>query len=381
MKFKSNLVTLLAILSLILTYAPAHASTNQALTGQLIGLANDIKEFLDGDRLLKGRKIRFDKVSSSGMPDTNFDQSIELKLNELLQDRIDPQEKRLILKVELSYLVSETATNLDNRVIQVTAKMLDSGRTVKSFLREVNNTSDINRILSNTVTLPDTKDYKLRLASVESTFEKPSFNLIQNSQIAAPGQESYRVEIRKRSGGQGTLSPVEPFDQQGHAFAPLEVSDTYEIVLYNYDMASDAVARVDIDGLDAITTFCADVDADGKQVVFEGYYIPRATSSGPGVHIVPGWFHTLKPGNDNVFEFVVNELGKGAATALKARGKTGVITVRFFDAYQPNEKPRSRNFGETGKGRPRKQDYDLKNVIIGTEPISQVSVRYSRKPD
>ena len=381
MKSKSNFVTFLSILLLILTYTRANASVNQALTGQLIGLVNDVREFLDGDRLLKGKKIRLDRVSSSGMPDTNFDQSIELKLSELLQDRIDTKEKRLILKVELSYLVSETATNLDNRVIQVTAKILEGGRTVKSFLREVNNTSDINRILSNTVTPPDTNDYKLRLASVESTFEHPSFKVMESFQIAAPGEENYRVEIRKTSGGQGAIIPLEPLDQNGQAFTPLEISDSYEIVLYNYDMASDAVAKVDIDGLDAITTFCADVDAEGKQIVFEGYYIPRATSKGPGVHIVPGWFHTLKSGDENVFEFVVNELGKGAATALKTRGKTGVITVRFFDAYKPDEQPRSRNFGETGKGRPRKQDYKLESVTIGSEPISQVSVRYSRKPD
>ena len=42
---------------------------------------------------------------------------------------------------------------------------------------------------------------------------------------------------------------------------------------------------------------------------------------------VPGWLHTLKPGNENVFDFVVNELGKGAATQLKVRGSTGIERI------------------------------------------------------
>ena len=82
-----------------------------------------------------------------------------------------------------------------------------------------------------------------------------------------------------------------------------------------------------------------------------------------------------------MFEFVVNELGKGAASALKVRGKTGVITVRFLDAYAPSEKPRARSFGETGKGRPRKQDYVLVETVVGSEPLSQVTIRYSRSPE
>jgi hypothetical protein len=97
--------------------------------------------------------------------------------------------------------------------------------------------------------------------------------------------------------------------------------------------------------------------------------------------VIPGWLHTVKPANDNVFEFVVNRLGQGAASELNVRGKTGVITVRFFDSYRPDEKPRGRNFGETGKGQPRKQDYQLVESVIGTEPLSIVTVRYSRTPE
>jgi hypothetical protein len=196
----------------------------------------------------------------------------------------------------------------------------------------------------------------------------------------ASGNANYSVEVRRRVGGKGAANPVVPVDQNGKAFASIDISDTYEIALFNYDTQADAVAKVDIDGLDALSTFCSDLDDKGNKLVPSGYFIPRATSAGPGVHVVPGWFHTIKTGNDNVFEFVVNALGQGAASALKVRGKTGIITVRFFDAYKPGEKPRERNFGETGKGQPRKQDYVLVESVIGSEPLSIVSVRYSRSP-
>lgn len=356
------------------------AAVNQSLEGQLVGLAADVKDFLDQDRLLKGKKLRLEEVSSKAMPDANCEPFIEEKLSALLEGTIG-QSTNLSLSVEISYLVSQTKTNKNNRVIQITATLIDKGIPRKSFLREVNNTSDIGRVLGSTLAPPDTQDYQERLASVTKAFEEPSFKLRNQSQIQAIGNTNYSIEIRKRIGGKGNADPVVPVDENGLAFAPIEVEDTYEIVLFNYDVNADAVAKVDIDGLDAINTFNSDVDADGNKVVYPGYFVPRATASGPGRHVIPGWLHTVKPGADNVFEFVVNKLGQGAASEKEVRGKTGVITVRFFDAYDPNERPRGRNFGETGKGQPRKQDYRLVEAVIGTEPLSIVSVRYSQSPE
>ncbi len=162
---------------------PATAATNQSLEGQLAGLANDVTEFLAGDRLLQGRKLRLDRVSSTGMPDANYDQHIELVLGKFLNAILD-DGATLLLKVEYSYLVSETATNRDNRVIQITAKLMERGRTAKTFLREVNNTSDISRVLGNTLTPPDSADYKTRLTATEKAFEEPNFKLIGKTQVA-----------------------------------------------------------------------------------------------------------------------------------------------------------------------------------------------------
>jgi hypothetical protein len=353
---------------------------NQALEGAVFGLAQDIKDFLEADRLLQGQKLRLDRVSSDGLPDSNYDQFFEQALSKYLETVL-ADRAALLLKVEYSYIVSDTEANRGNRILQIHAKISERGMTKKTFLREVNNTSDISRVLGNTQQPLDSKVFPERLKAVEASFEAPSFQLVEGTQIAAPANAKYTIELRRRIGGRGEALPVKPQDEFGLAFAPLDISDTYEIVLSNYDTEADAVAKIDIDGLDAIRTFCVDRDSTGEPIQYPGYFIPRGTTSGPGRHIVPGWLHTVERGEKNVFEFVVNELGKGAASARKVRGKTGVITVRFFDSYRAGEQPRGRSFGETGQGQPRKQDYDLIEVNMGSEPVSQVTVRYSRNPE
>jgi hypothetical protein len=353
---------------------------NQALEGAVFGLAQDIKDFLEADRLLRGQKIRLDRVSSDGLPDSNYDQFFEQALSKHLETVL-ADRAALLLKVEYSYVVSDTEANRGNRILQIHAKLSERGMTKKTFLREVNNTSDISRVLGNTQQPLDSKVFPERLKAVEASFEAPSFQIVESTQVAAPANAKYTVELRRRVGGRGEALPVKTQDEFGLAFAPLDISDTYEIVLSNYDTAADAVAKIDIDGLDAISTFCIDRDSQGELIQYPGYFIPRATNAGPGRHVVSGWLHTVERGDKNVFEFVVNELGKGAASARQVRGKTGVITVRFFDSYRAGEQPRGRNFGETGQGQPRKQDYDLIEVNLGSEPVSQVTVRYSRNPE
>ena len=61
---------------------------------------------------------------------------------------------------------------------------------------------------------------------------------------------------------------------------------------------------------------------------------------------VRGWLNTIDQSvKDNVYSFRVVELGQGAASALKARGGVGVITVQFREACAPDAKLSGRSVG------------------------------------
>ncbi len=102
----STQCTSFSLLLFVSFLAPLVASTNQSLEGQLAGLAADVQNILKTDRVLRGQKVRLDKVSSSGIPDSNYDQFIEQSLQKQLADVFDKSAK-LILKVEYSYLESD----------------------------------------------------------------------------------------------------------------------------------------------------------------------------------------------------------------------------------------------------------------------------------
>ena len=224
---------------------------------------------------------------------------------------------------------------------------------------------------------PDTTDHKVRLDAAQNAFNHPACKLLDRTRVTVPNNPLYAVEIQRRSSGQQYFSPVPIDDQQGWAFAPIHVGDIYKVALYNYSTQTDVVAKIEIDGLDVATTFSVDRDADGKSLV-NGYVVPRSMNGALGNHIVPGWLHTTTKGNNNVYEFVVNELGKGAASALKTKGEIGVITVRFFEACRPDETLAARSFGETGVGQARRFDYHKVDLQYRSQPDAIVSVRYNR---
>lgn len=358
---------------------------NQAFEGQLKALSQKILDFHETDRLYKDQKMRLVKVEAKDIPDAGDDQRIREGLTKHLNDILDDNAK-LQLKIDWSYKQSATKTNAGKKVIEIQATiLLADGRPIPlnaktaevvSFVREVNNSTDIARLIGATLAPPDTPDHATRLKAISSAFEKPSFSTFEKTRIAAVDQPRYAVELVQRVGNQGSPIPITPQDLNGMAFAPIAIGDTYEIVLYNYDEQADAVAKVEIDGLDVANAFNSDIDASENMV--PGYFIPRAKNGTPGTHTIKGWLHTIKQGEDNIFQFVVDELGKGAASSKKVEGKIGLITTQFFDAYAPNEKPRARNFGATAVGEPMKIQYETKECVIGDQAVSVVTVRYSR---
>ena len=385
----------LSVAFMFLISLPTFASSNGSLEGQLEGLSIDIRELLKNDQVLgTNRKLKLDTPSAEGMDDhltPFFEKALKTRLNDILDET-----SSLRLKITYSYIESDTNENKGKRVIQLTAKIFEKGKPIKLPTREgtipsddlekltsrdINNTAEIGMLLGVTMSPIDSTDHNDRVNATAESFDNPNFKLKGKSEVFDAKSELLTVELRQRVGGAGQAVPVAVKDLGGKAFASVNIGNTYEIALYNYDEKFDVVGKVTIDGLNAISSFSTDMDSQGNKIVYPGYFVPRASGGKPGVHVIPGWMKTVKPGNDNVFEFVVNELGKGAATSLKVKGETGVVTVGFFVSGFPSDLPRGRNFGETGLGKPRKQDYNLVEANIESEPQSIVSIRYSRSPN
>ena len=367
------------------------APPNMTLAGQLAAITDQLKGIMTKDPLLKNQKLKFGKVVNEDLPDSNFELRLEQELRKLLDDQLDDRAE-LTLSASYDYLQVTQGDNKGRKVIQIRLKIKDSNgrelaenvKDINSLVREINNTNDIARILGATLAPPDVQNFEQRNEAVKKAAAKPEFatHPERPTAVIAPGQPHYAVELRKSVGGQGAPRVVPPTDERGRAFASIEVGDTYEVVLLNFDPKYDAVAKLEIDGLDAANTFHIDRDDQGP-VKYPGYFVPRAVGGKPGEHVVPGWLHTVQKRaetKDNVFQFVVNELGKGAASAKQARSLIGMITVQFFDGAANGEKMRGRNFGETGQGKGMQVDYKLKELQVGTEPLSIIAIRYTRKP-
>ncbi len=367
------------------------APPNMTLAAQLAAITDQLKGIMTKDPLLKNQKLKFGKVVNEALPDSNFELRLEQELRKLLDDQLDDRAE-LTLSASYDYLQVTQGDNKGRKVIQIRLKIKDSNgrelaenvKDINSLVREINNTNDIARILGATLAPPDVQNFEQRNEAVKKAAAKPEFatHPERPTAVIAPGQPHYAVELRKSVGGQGAPRVVPPTDERGRAFASIEVGDTYEVVLLNFDPKYDAVAKLEIDGLDTANTFHIDRDDQGP-VKYPGYFVPRAVGGKPGEHVVPGWLHTVQKRaetKDNVFQFVVNELGKGAASAKQARSLIGMITVQFFDGAANGEKMRGRNFGETGQGKGMQVDYKLKELQVGTEPLSIIAIRYTRKP-
>ncbi|MDA8564354.1 hypothetical protein N9L06_07885, partial [Mariniblastus sp.] len=112
---------------------------------------------------------------------------------------------------------------------------------------------------------------------------------------------------------------------------------------------------------------------------YGGYLIPRMKGSKAGQIEIPGWLKTAKTTEKNVFKFVINKLGEGAATEMQSRNNNGVIHVAFFESVPMDEALPTRSAGEAGKGELMDVKYAVKEMQTRQTPISQISVRYRNK--
>ena len=393
MEYFKALTLLFAILQLFyltrlnIAYADtAKPPLSMTFSGQMTALSVDLLDLAKKDPVLQGKKLKFASVVSANLTDSNFNLRVEEELKSKLTSILDAKSE-LLLSGELDYLESTTQDNSGFKVVQITMKVVNAKRVeLAKIFREINDSGDIARIMQMTIAPPDTTDFAKRNEKIAKAEKAPAFALVSDnkSQVTAMNFPRYTMGLRRRVNGQGAAIPVQPTDEKGYAYAPIAIGDTYEVVLYNYDEQSDAIAKIEIDGLDAANTFCTDKTPSGDKQSYPGYFIPRAVNGKPGEHVVSGWLHTVKKSddNDNVFKFIVNKLGQGAASKLNVRSaKTGIVTATFFDACETDGTLRGRNFGETGKGEGMQVNYQVKQVKVAETPISIISIRYSRSPE
>jgi hypothetical protein len=369
-------ISLLAILLVTASFRTAAAAPRRIdmnFNGQLASAVDELRQKMDADSELKGRKLRLGKFSAPLLPDSSFELEFEQRFRTLLKDRLDDASEFFVIG-EYNFLPGVHPNNEGLRVVQFSIRIINrQRRTLHEVVREVNDTADIARITGTTVAPPDTTDFEERNEAAAEAFDEPQFATRSGTQVTAAGDDRYAVEIRRRAGGTGSPVAITPRSVNGMAFVDLDVADTFEIVLYSYETACDASALVTIDGLDVANTFSQD------RVKYDGYLVSRARGSArPGTHTIPGWLGTTRRQQDNVFSFVVNELGKGAATALKSRSSRGVINVQFFEAVPPDQQLPSRSFGEVGKGKPMTVRYDVRPVKRRDVPAANISIRYSQ---
>ncbi len=377
-----NAVATLLFLSVLSSICPAaqqDGPSDMNFPGQMVVAVEQLREQLtkrlDADPETKGRKLRLGKFGGPNLPDSNFELAFESKFESLMKDRLDDSSE-FIVSGEYDFVPGQMPENDGLKVIRIIIKVVDAARNVLiRVVREINNTEDIAEITGATVAPPDTPDVKKRNEAVRKGVNPKtrSFHVRNGTQVTAIANKDYAVEIRKKSGGTGPLVPVVPANSNGFAFVDLKVGDTFEIHLYTYETKCDTSCVVTIDGLDVANTFCT----DGKK--YDGYVIHRAKGSTPGTHRIPGWLETTKRPTKNVYSFVVNELGKGAATAKKVRTRRGVINVKFFEAVPEGQSLPSRRFGEVGKGKPMDVAYKVKRMVKRQTPISNVGIRYSTR--
>lgn len=375
---KSLLATLLTLVFLTTT-APA-AEVRMQLLGQLGALADDVKGALKSDPRLQGQSLSLGTFAAQGkkVKETNYGLRIEREFKALLKAELNDDAK-LALAGSYHFVESESPDNPGADVLVITAQIQnDRGKELVAFMREVNDTDDIRAALGLTGAGSAAKDsFKQRNDRLKQDAAQPQFEIVAGDRIAATGRTQYSVRVLKKSKHDGPTTPVRPQNVKGLAYVPLGIHDYYELELFNDDPNSDAVAVITVDGLDVANTFSTDKRSDGKLIVWPGFFVPRATNGHPGRSPIRGWLNTIdQTRKDNVFTFLITELGQGAASALKKRGSVSVITVQFFEAC-PHDGKLRRSFGETAKGEGLEEKFTTKPVQIGDNAQSTVSIRYN----
>ncbi|MFT5523975.1 MAG: hypothetical protein ACI9HK_001924 [Pirellulaceae bacterium] len=373
MKTISHISLLLLITLLPSTVDAQSRRIDMSFSGQLFSAVEELKEKMKADTEIEGRKLRLGKFSGPNLPDSNFDLEFERTFKTQMKAFL-AEESPLVVNGEYKFLPGELPENKDLGVIQFVITIEFKFRKLQTVTREINRSADIVRIAGATIALPDTPDVEVRNKAAAGALIDPQFGVRDKHFVTVKGSAEHAVAVYKRVGGQGKAVPLTPRNLNGFAFVELDVTDTFAIVLANHDQRCDASADVSIDGLDVANTFSID------DVEYHGFMVPRSNGRKPGEHAIAGWLKTTKTRKENVFEFVVNTLGNGAATEMRSRHNQGIVHVDFYEAVPSGEVLPSRKFGEVGKGRPLDVAYTVQQMTRRDSPIASISIRY-RNPE
>ena len=353
----------------------SRAANDGNLEGQMFSLARQIQDTLDSDPRVMGQSLMMEKFDGEGeAAASNFGLQISKMLRDQLASALTENSK-FILAGSYHYVTSADPATPNAKVLLVTAQIKnDRGKEMKTISVEINNTDNIFQVLGLTGAAPQDHraDFSKRNQAAQEAREKPSFDTI-GTYVTAQRAPQWAMGILKKSTFNGPTSPVAPQNVNGFAFTSIGVGEYYEIELVNHDM-SDAVANLTVDGLEVANTFSKDKDQTGQPIHWPGYLV----KAGERV-VIRGWLYSIDQRvKDNVFSFRVVDLGQGAASALKGRGSIGVITVQFREACEPNSQLSGRSFGETAKGEGLQEKLEAKEIQIGRNVLSTISIRYNR---
>jgi hypothetical protein len=365
--------------------APLVAAETRPLETALKELLDLVADALDKDVALKGRTISLGRIASERRPDANYG----AELRRVFEDRLKGKlvaDGGLNLTVDYDLVDSQTDVaegappDKKMKVLQIRVLIKDQkNQLLFQKAAEVNETADVLRVFGLTAAPPELADQAKRndvaREAAEQNRDKKekeiqrAFNVKSNTQIGILGADRYFVEILVKDRPDGFAKPVAPTaNKLGNAFVDIRPGQFYEIRMHNYDKF-DAVARILIDGQDAINRF----NADGTQ--YPGFLIRRGAAG-----TLKGWFHSTDPKlrDKAVFAFAVKEYGHGSAQPAKALGEVGVITVQFAVAWKKDEKqPLFRSIGrETDKGPGVAQELQLEPRNVG-DFNHTIAVRYS----
>ena len=363
----------------------ANAQTRTQFLGQIQGLANDVKEKLEGDPRLQQQSLQLGAFDGKGAAAaTNFGGRIKMILQEELAASLNETAK-YTLTGGYHFVGSADPAQKELKVLLVSARIEDErGKEIASMDREVNDSDDIFQVLGLTGARPSRlgggnnppkpqAELKKNNQAAQEAQAKPKFDVQEGTRVAAVGLPQWSMSIYKKQSHDDTGVPVAPQNVKGLAFVPVEISEYYDIELVNNDQV-DVVATLTVDGLDVANTFAVDKDDAGQDIHWPGYLVPAGQSV-----LIRGWLHTIDQSvKDNLFSFKVAELGKGAATPIIGRGAVGVITVQFREACPPEGRLTGRSVGETAKGEGLQEELTAKPVLIGENVLSTISIRYNR---